>query len=125
MSFQGAVICYVCLSRRNMLVKVLSAALFGIDAYLVDVEVDLAQYTAADQRFIVVGLPDAAVRESDQRVRGALKNCGYFCSSNITVNLAPADRKKEGSAFDLPMAVGILSAMGVIAAERLKDCLFV
>ena len=108
-----------------MLVKILSAALFGIDAYLVDVEVDLAQYTAGDQRFIVVGLPDAAVRESDQRVRGALKNCGYFCASNITVNLAPADRKKEGSAFDLPMAVGILSAMGVIAAERLKDCLFV
>ena len=108
-----------------MLVKVLSAALFGIDAYLVDVEVDLASYTSNDQRFIVVGLPDAAVRESDQRVRGALKNCGYFCSSNITVNLAPADRKKEGSAFDLPMAVGILSAMGVIAPERLKDCLFV
>ncbi len=108
-----------------MLVKTLSAALFGIDAYLVDVEVDLASYNATDQRFIVVGLPDAAVRESDQRVRGALKNCGYFCSSNITVNLAPADRKKEGSAFDLPMAVGILSAMGVITAECLKDSLFV
>ncbi len=107
-----------------MLVKTLSAALYGIDAYLVDVEVDLAGYGGDDARFIVVGLPDAAVRESDQRVRGALKNCGYFCSSSITVNLAPADRKKEGSAFDLPMAIGILGAMGVIAGEHLRDALF-
>jgi magnesium chelatase family protein len=89
-----------------MWVTTLRAAPFCIDAYLVDVEVDLASYNATEARFIVVGLPNAAVRESDQRVRGALKNCGYFCSSSITVNLAPADRKKEGSAFDLPMAVG-------------------
>ncbi len=75
-----------------MLVKTLSAALFGIDAYLVDVEVDLSQY--GSREFTVVGLPDAAVRESHHRVRGALKNCGYYCGESITMNLAHADRKK-------------------------------
>jgi magnesium chelatase family protein len=106
-----------------VLVKVRSAALFGIDAYLVDVEVDLSPYGNSD--FTVVGLPDAAVRESNHRVRGALKNSGYHCGESITVNLAPADRKKEGSAFDLPMAVGILAALGVVDPKLLAGYLFV
>ena len=106
-----------------MLVKVRSAALYGIDAYLVDVEVDLSPYGNSD--FTVVGLPDAAVRESNHRVRGALKNCGYHCGESITVNLAPADRKKEGSSFDLPMAVGILAALGVVDPKLLAGYLFV
>lgn len=106
-----------------MLVKVRSAALFGIDAYLVDVEVDLSPYGNKD--FTVVGLPDAAVRESSQRVRGALKNCGYHCGESITVNLAPADRKKEGSSFDLPMAVGILCALSVFDPKKLNQYIFV
>ncbi len=106
-----------------MLVKVRSAALYGIDAYLVDVEVDLSPYGNSD--FTVVGLPDTAVRESNHRVRGALKNCGYHCGESVTVNLAPADRKKEGSAFDLPMAVGILAALGVVDPKLLAGYLFV
>lgn len=106
-----------------MLVKVRSAALYGIDAYPVDVEVDLSPYGNKD--FTVVGLPDAAVRESNHRVRGALKNCGYHCGESITVNLAPADRKKEGSSFDLPIAMGILAALGVVKPECLADCMFV
>ncbi len=106
-----------------MLVKVRSAALFGIDSYLVDVEVDLSPYGNKD--FTVVGLPDAAVRESNHRVRGALKNCGYHCADSITINLAPADRKKEGSSFDLPMAIGILAAMGVLDARCLERHVFV
>ena len=106
-----------------MLVKTRSAAVFGIDAYLVDVEVDLSQHGNKD--FTVVGLPDAAVKESHHRVRSALKNCGYYFGQSVTVNLAPADRKKEGSAFDLPMAVGILTALGAVEPERLADYVFV
>src|SRR3989442_903068 len=106
-----------------MLVKIRSAALFGIDAYLVDVEVDLSPYGNKD--FTVVGLPDTAVRESNHRVRSALKNCGYHCAESITINLAPADRKKEGSSFDLPMAIGILCAMQVLDARRLTQHLFI
>ncbi len=106
-----------------MLVKVRSAALFGIDAYLVDVEVDLSQ--GGNKDFTVVGLPDAAVRESHHRVRGALKNSGYYFGQSVTINLAPADRKKEGSAFDLPMAMGILGALGAVESGRLADYLFI
>ena len=106
-----------------MLVKSRSAALFGIDAYLVDVEVDLSPH--GNNNFTVVGLPDAAVRESHHRVRGALKNCGYYFGQSVTINLAPADRKKEGSSFDLPMAMGILGALGAVEAKRLADYLFV
>ncbi len=105
-----------------MLAKIRSAALYGIDAYPVDVEVDLSPY--GDKSFTVVGLPDAAVRESGKRVLGALKNCGYHCGQSITINLAPADRKKEGSAFDLPIAVGILSTMGALDAAAPKDYVF-
>ena len=91
-----------------MLAKILSSAVIGIDAYIVEVEVDISQGLPA---FATVGLPEGAVRESKERVKAAIKNSGYhFPSDRITVNLAPADVKKEGSAFDLPMALGILAA---------------
>jgi magnesium chelatase family protein len=106
-----------------VLVKTHSAALFGIDAYIVDVEVDLSPYGNKD--FMVVGLPDASVRESSHRVRGALKNTGYHCGENIIVNLAPADRRKEGSSFDLPMAVGILAGLGIVEQQRIQDHVFI
>ncbi|HSA94937.1 MAG TPA: YifB family Mg chelatase-like AAA ATPase [Acidobacteriota bacterium] len=105
-----------------MLVKITSAALHGIEAYAVEVEVDI---TAGFPTFVTVGLPDAAVRESKERVRAALKNCGYDLESKrITINLAPADRKKEGSAFDLPIALGFLAFLEVVPSERLRDYLF-
>jgi magnesium chelatase family protein len=100
-----------------MLAKVLSSAVFGIDAYVVEVEVDIAQGLPA---FATVGLPEGAVKESKDRVKAATKNCGYdFPSRRITVNLAPADIKKEGAAFDLPMAIGILAATEVVQKGRL------
>lgn len=101
-----------------MLAKVLSATVVGIDAILVDVEVDIAQGLP---QFATVGLPDGAVKESKDRVKAALKNSGYdFPAKRITANLAPADLKKEGSAFDLPISIGILAATGVITGERLN-----
>ena len=104
-----------------MLAKVNSAALYGIDALLVEVEIDVA---AGLPQLATVGLAEGAVRESKDRIRAAVKNCGYsFPTKKITINLAPADIKKEGSAYDLPMAVGILAAEGMVQKERLKDYL--
>jgi len=101
-----------------MLAKVMSSADFGIDAYVVQVEVDLAKGLPA---FATVGLPEGAVKESKDRVKAAIKNCGYeFPSRRITVNLAPADIKKEGAAFDLPMAIGILAATEVVQKQKLN-----
>jgi magnesium chelatase family protein len=102
-----------------VLFKIQSAALFGIDAYLVEVEVDLAQGGLGS--FTTVGLPDAAVKESRERIKSAIKNCGFNFPTyqNITVNLAPADVKKEGSGFDLPMALGILGATGAFFGRSL------
>jgi magnesium chelatase family protein len=98
-----------------MLAKILSAAVYGIDANLIDVEVDLSGTVAEEDRFHTVGLPDAAVRESRDRVRAAIKNSGYLIPpTHITINLAPADIKKEGAGFDLPIAIGILSAYGAL-----------
>jgi magnesium chelatase family protein len=106
-----------------MLVKISSAALLGIEAYLVDVEVDVSTGLPG---CTTVGLPDPAVRESKERVRAALKNCGYeMPSRRLTINLAPADRRKEGSAFDLPISLGLLAFLGVISEDRLKDYLFI
>jgi magnesium chelatase family protein len=106
-----------------MLYRITSAALHGIEAYPVEVEVDIC---AGFPTFVTVGLPDAAVRESKERVRAALKNCGYDLESKrITINLAPADRRKEGSAFDLPIALGFLAFLEVVPASRLRDYLFV
>jgi magnesium chelatase family protein len=101
-----------------MLAKVLSSALLGIDAILIDVEVDIAQGLP---QLATVGLPDNAVKESKDRVKAALKNSGYdFPSRKITVNLAPADVKKEGASFDLPMSIGILAATGAVKPELLQ-----
>ena len=103
-----------------MLAKVYSSAVLGIDAYIVEVQVNME---AMVPFFAIVGLPDGAVRESKDRVSAAIKNSGCFLPlKKITVNLAPADIKKEGSSFDLPIAVGILSASGQIEGDgRLKD----
>ncbi len=104
--------------------RTLSATVFGIDAHLVEVEVDLNP-SRSDWNFTTVGLPDAAVKESRDRVRSAIRNCGYtFPAQNITVNLAPADMKKEGSGFDLPIALGLLASMQELEAEHLADYLF-
>lgn len=104
-----------------MLAKVLSSAVYGIDAYVVEVEVDIAHGLPS---FSTVGLPDGAVRESKDRVKAAIKNSGYeFPPDRITVNLAPADIKKEGAAFDLPIALGILAAMGAVNQSRLNTFL--
>ena len=104
-----------------MLIKSFSAALYGIEAYVVEVEVDIGGGLPA---YIVVGLPDASVRESQQRVKAALKNCGYeFPSRKVTVNLAPADRRKEGSAFDLPIALGHLAFLGIVDPAEFQDFL--
>jgi magnesium chelatase family protein len=102
-----------------MLAKVLSSALIGIDAIIVDVEVDLA---AGLPSFATVGLPDGAVKESKDRVRAALKNSGYdFPARRITANLAPADIRKEGAAYDLPISIGILAATGVVKPALLQN----
>src|SRR2546422_5150137 len=100
-----------------MLARVRSAAVLGIDAYLVDVETDIANGLPT---FATVGLPQGAVKEGRERVYAALANTGYtFPLKRITVNLAPADIRKDGSAFDLPIALGVLAATEQISAERL------
>jgi magnesium chelatase family protein len=106
-----------------MLFRVQSAAVFGITAYPISVEVDLS--SGQKLNLMTVGLPDTAVRESSERVKAALRNCGYpLPAQHITINLAPADVKKEGSAFDLPMAVGILGASGCVKLKNLREYLF-
>src|SRR5437899_13066769 len=111
---------------ERMLFKTQSAAVFGIDANIIEVEVDVGPSRDPKENFQTVGLPDAAVRESRQRIRAALRNCGYEVPlTQITINLAPADIKKEGSGFDLPMALGILGAYGGLNKKDVPDCLFV
>jgi magnesium chelatase family protein len=100
-----------------VLARVLSAALVGVEAALVRVEVDVTPGLPA---FTTVGLPDSAVRESRERVRTAIRNAGFaFPSDRITVNLAPADLRKEGASFDLPIALGILAATGAVMNGRI------
>jgi magnesium chelatase family protein len=99
-----------------------TAAVFGIDAHLIDVEVDM--YPSDQRDFITVGLPDSAVRESRERIKSALINSGFgYPAKSVTINLAPANVRKEGAGFDLPMAVGILGAMGRLGHS--DDHLFV
>jgi magnesium chelatase family protein len=106
-----------------MLFKARSAAVYGIDAHLIDVEVDFSGATLEKELFHTVGLPDAAVRESRDRVRSAIKHSGFdIPPTRITINLAPADLKKEGSGFDLPIAIGILGAYGALQIKELSDC---
>ncbi|MCF7824366.1 MAG: YifB family Mg chelatase-like AAA ATPase [Candidatus Marinimicrobia bacterium] len=102
-----------------MLARVLSSSLIGIDPYLVEVEVNVEGHAF---HYNTVGLPELAVRESKERVISAIKNSGFiFPPKAYTINLAPADIKKEGSAFDLPIAIGILAALGAIVHEQLED----
>ena len=110
-----------------MLFKARSAAVYGIDAHLIDVEVDFSGVpNAGDATFSTVGLPDAAVRESRDRVRAAIKNSGFdLPPTRITINLAPADLKKEGSGFDLPIAIGMLGAYGALHTRDLTNFLLV
>lgn len=98
-----------------MFARVFSATVYGIDGYIIEVEVDISNGLPT---FDIVGLPDSAVRESRERVRSAIKNSGYqFPMQRITTNLAPADMKKEGSSLDLPVAIGILHASGHIQTK--------
>jgi magnesium chelatase family protein len=109
-----------------MLFKALSAAVYGIDANIIDVEVDFSGIQTQEDHFHTVGLPDAAVRESRDRVRAAIKNSGFAIPpTHITINLAPADIKKEGSGFDLPIAIGILGAYGALQLKDLTKFLLV
>src|ERR1700757_2838436 len=112
--------------NKPMLFKALSAAVYGIDANIIDVEVDFSGIKTTEDHFHTVGLPDAAVRESRDRVRAAIKNSGFdIPPTHITINLAPADIKKEGSGFDLPMAIGILGAYGALQLNDLSQFLLV
>ena len=98
-----------------------SAAVFGIEAHLIDVEVDL--YASSNRDFVTVGMPDTAVKESRERIKSALLNSGFgYPSKSVTINLAPANVRKEGAGFDLPMALGILGAMGIV--HRTDEHLF-
>lgn len=106
-----------------MLSKVNSMALLGLEGYLIDVQVDVSNGMPCWE---IVGLPDTSVREAKERVKTAIKNSGYeMLSKRIVINLAPADTKKEGSTFDLPIAIGILIDLGEIHAEKLHDIAFV
>src|SRR5687768_18103193 len=106
-----------------MLAAVPSAAVLGIDAYDVTVEVDVAQGLP---QFTIVGLAAGAVKESRERVAAALTNSGLALPPRrVTVNLAPADMRKEGTAFDLPIALGILVATGQLESSALVDRMFV
>ena len=101
-----------------MLAKVFSQAVYGIDSFLVDVEVHISK---GENNFNIVGLPDAAVKESRDRVRAALINSHYGCPhTHITVNLAPADMRKEGPSLDLPIAIGLMAAEG--ESKRASAC---
>ena len=105
-----------------MLAHVLSATVIGIEAAPIHVEVDVANGLPGCH---IVGLPDAGVKEGRVRIRGAMENCGFkFPLRRITVNLAPADLKKDGAAFDVPIAVGILSAAGLLPPEKLAGTVF-
>ena len=106
-----------------MLGKLRSAAIIGVEASLVDVEIDVSGGLPA---FSVVGLPDSTVRESRDRVRSAIQHSGYqFPERRITVNLAPADMRKSGASYDLPIALGLLAAVGVLPPDRLDDLVVV
>lgn len=107
-----------------MLFKTISASVYGIDAHCVEVEVDVG--SARVQDFNVVGLPDNAVKESRERIKSALRNCGFEFpyGQGVTINLAPADLRKEGSGFDLPMALGLAGCMDQFFGKPLDQCMF-
>ena len=104
-----------------MLAKVYSCAVIGLDGAIVEVEVDTANGLPS---FVVVGLPDTAVQESRERVQAAIRNAGfYFPQKRLTVNLAPASLRKEGPAYDLPIALGVLAAAGQVMPEAFAGAL--
>ena len=106
-----------------MLSIVKSIALHGLQGYLVNIQVDIS---AGMPAFEIVGLPDTSIRESKERVKTAIRNSSFeFLSRKIVVNLAPANTKKEGSIFDLPIAVGILIANGYICNEDLSNTIMI
>ncbi len=106
-----------------MFVKVCGMSVIGMESYPVSVEVDIS---AGLPQFSTVGLPDISVKESRDRIKAAIKNSGYaFPRNHVTINLAPADIKKEGTGFDLPIAVGILAAEELISVESLRDSFFI
>ena len=105
-----------------MLVKVFSAAVQGIEATTVTIEVNLSRGV----KFFLVGLPDNAVKESHERILSALQVNGYkFPVAQIIVNMAPADIRKEGSAYDLPLAIGIMAANGTVSSEKLGQYMMI
>jgi magnesium chelatase family protein len=102
-----------------MLAKLRSMSVVGIDAFEIGIEADTTEMLPS---FTIVGLPDGAVRESKERVMSAIKNCNFeFPIRKITINMAPADMKKEGSAFDLPIAIGLLMSDGQVAIDNATD----
>ena len=106
-----------------MYAKLRSMSVVGIDAHEITIEADISEMLPS---FTIVGLPDGAVRESKERVMSAIKNCGFeFPSRKVTINMAPADMKKEGSAFDLPIAIGLLMASGQVSIEAAQKHLVV
>ena len=106
-----------------MLARLRTAAIFGVEAYPVNVEVDVTD--GGLPAVTMVGLPDASVRESRERVQSAIRNSGYpFPSRRVTVNLSPADIRKVGASFDLPIAVGVLAAIGVLPTREFDDRIF-
>src|SRR5579862_3627651 len=106
-----------------MLASLRTAAVFGVDACAVHVEVDVA---FGFPNFTMVGLPDASIRESRDRVRSAIRNAGFqFPPHRVTVNLAPADVRKAGTVFDLPIAIAILAAEGIVERREMVDTLVV
>ena len=111
--------------RCDMVSKIRSIGLYGIDAYDVQIQADISPRSKA--AFDIVGLPDSAVRESRDRVRAAIKNSGYrYPLGHITVNLAPADVKKEGSVYDLPVLLSLLIAGGQIEPRvNMEECIFI
>ena len=106
-----------------MLSKLYSCAISGTDGYLIEIEVDISKGLP---QISIVGLPDAAIKEAKDRVRSAIKNSGFeFPVKRITINLAPADTKKEGSAYDLPIALGILAAGKEIKENAFEDLIII
>ena len=110
--------------NRGVLAKVLSCAVVGLDGELVDLEVDITRSQLPATT--VVGLPDTAVQESRERVRSAIRNSGLSWpnGSKVTISLDPADLRKEGPAYDLPIATGILLASGQVVAD-VEDAVFI
>ena len=106
-----------------MLARVFTCAVVGLDGVVVEVEVDTSNGLPT---IIIVGLPDAAVQESRERVQSAIKNSGlFFPRKRLTINLAPAAVRKEGPVYDLPIAVGILAATGQLSPDTLDDALII